>query len=81
MTSDPRDYNLDLSTKRSSSATPAPAAARPFLSVLFACCGVYQRIYRDPAGSHYHGHCPRCGKPVRFAVGPGGTTSRFFRVQ
>jgi hypothetical protein len=54
--------------------------ARPYLSVHFACCGVYQRIYRDLDARSYHGRCPRCGKPVRFVVGPGGTDSRFFVV-
>jgi hypothetical protein len=88
MPADPRDYKLDLSSAGSTPDTqPAqqPAApdgtARPFLSVNFACCGVYQRIYRDPAGTHYAGRCPRCGKAVRFAVGEGGTSSRFFTVR
>lgn len=81
MTSDPRDYKLDLSTQSPEPPTPARTLGRPFLSVLFACCGAYQRIYRNTVGSHYHGNCPRCGKPVRFAVGEGGTSARFFRVQ
>ena len=80
MKSDPRDYKLDLSTQPAEQPAPAQPRGRPFLSVLFACCGAYQRIYRNAAGSHYHGNCPRCGKPVRFAVGEGGTNARFFRV-
>lgn len=82
MPSDPRDYKLDLST---SPSVPDAAAAganqnRPFLSVHFACCGVYTRIYRNPADTEYRGRCPKCGKAVRFVVGDGGTTSRTFVV-
>ena len=83
MPSDPRDYKLDLSGPVSDSghaAAPARPQAKPFLSVHFACCGVYQRIYRDAKGLHYTGHCPRCARPVRFAVGPGGTSARCFTV-
>jgi hypothetical protein len=55
-------------------------SARPFISVHFACCGVYQRIYRSSDGTSYNGHCPKCAKPVRFKVGPGGTDCRSFVV-
>ena len=55
-------------------------AGRPFLSVHFACCNVYQRIYRNADGKSYQGRCPRCGKPVKFEVGPGGTDCRSFTV-
>jgi len=76
--SDPRDYKLDLAFGATRpDALPAP---RPFLSVHFACCGAYQRVYRDPDGRAYRGRCPRCGKAVRFPVGEGGTTARYFTV-
>ena len=58
---------------------PTPTG-RPFISVLFACCGVYVRIYRAPDEKSYNGRCPRCGKPVKFEVGPGGTDCRSFVV-
>lgn len=84
MSSDPRDYKLDITGLNSSNqpAEPAkrPAAPRPWLSVQFDCCGVYQRVYRSADGTHYAGACPRCGGRVRFNVGEGGTPSRFFRV-
>lgn len=66
-----------------SEVAPAPAAnpARPFLSVHFACCGVYQRVYRSADGRSYHGRCPRCTMPVRFVVGDGGTGARTFVVR
>jgi hypothetical protein len=63
------------STKENSSAM-----GRPYLSVMFACCSVYQRIYRNAEGSAYCGRCPKCGKPVKFEVGSGGTDVRQFVV-
>ena len=75
---DPRDYKLDLSSRPAPPA--APPTARPFLSVHFACCGAYQRIYRDADGKTYRGRCPRCAKAVRFVVGEGGTSARHFTV-
>ncbi|HEX8914033.1 MAG TPA: hypothetical protein VF796_16920 [Humisphaera sp.] len=88
---DPRDFKLELSDRaRSALSDPsqaAPAAPtpsrtpRPFLSVHFECCGVYQRVYRSPDGREYAGRCPRCAAPVRFPVGPGGTSTRSFTVR
>jgi hypothetical protein len=80
--SDPRDYKLDLSSAKAADAqTPSPNTKRAYISVRFACCGVYQRIYRSADGQRYEGHCPKCAKPVRFKVGPGGTDARFFVVE
>ncbi|MEZ6192976.1 MAG: hypothetical protein R3C45_17015 [Phycisphaerales bacterium] len=54
---------------------------RPWLAVQWKCCGVYSRIYRNKQGTLYEGRCPRCSRQVSARVGPGGTTSRFFKAQ
>jgi hypothetical protein len=75
---DPRDYKLDISgLQPEGSQQPKP---RPFLRVQFACCNVYQRIYRSLDEKSYQGRCPKCGKAVKFVVGEGGTDSRDFIV-
>jgi hypothetical protein len=79
---DPRDYNLDLSTAASQTpSAPAAPSHRPHISVHFACCNIYLRIYRDAEGKAYRGHCPRCAKPIHFPIGKHGTQARFFRVE
>jgi hypothetical protein len=80
--SDPRDYKIDISSlPKNSSGETTPRNARPFLMVHFACCGVYQRIYRSSDGERYEGHCPKCARPVKFRVGQGGTDARAFVVE
>ena len=89
MSGDPRDYKLDLRTEGASKIPPTAVGglsagvipSRPFLSVQFACCNVYQRVYRDASGTAYRGRCPRCGQQVTFGVGEGGTSARSFIVR
>jgi len=85
---DPRDYKVEISSgARPPSPQPSPGAGsgktdtRPYVSVLFRCCNVYQRIYRSADGAKYEGGCPKCARPVRFLVGAGGTSERFFVVE
>ena len=83
MPADPRDYKLDLSASSSDTRPAGPSAprqSRPYLSVHFACCGVYQRIYRSPDQTCYRGRCPRCGVTVNFPIGQGGIDARCFVV-
>ena len=68
---DPRDYKVEIS---SAAQPPSPqpshegrggnAEAQPFLSVLFNCCNVYQRIYRSADGRRYDGRCPKCSTAI-----------------
>lgn len=53
---------------------------RPWLRLWFACAGLYARAYRNKEGTYYSGRCPRCGKSIRFMVGPCGTRRRQFEV-
>jgi hypothetical protein len=79
--SDPRDYKLDIAGLAKAAPASRPTGPRPFVSVQFACCNVYLRIYRNAGGTAYEGRCPKCGVPVRFVVGQGGTESRSFIVR
>jgi hypothetical protein len=54
---------------------------RPYLRIMFDCCQVYQRIYRDRLGHFYEGRCPRCLRSVRFRIAPHGTGARAFSVR
>ena len=54
---------------------------RPHIGVLFECCHVYRRIYKNRDGTCYTGICPRCNKRITFKIGPGGTNQRMFRAQ
>ncbi|MBI4614167.1 MAG: hypothetical protein HY720_11200 [Planctomycetes bacterium] len=60
---------------------PEAAKRRPWISVFFRCCVVYQRIYLDTSGKSYSGRCPKCLRRVRAVIGPDGTSSRFFEAK
>ena len=85
--------NLDISLghqEESSSRSPKSSAddgaaneaesRQRFIGVRFRCCGTYARAYLNKEGTTYQANCPKCSKPVRFKVGPGGTDSRFFEA-
>ena len=61
---DDRDYKLDLSPQsgvtppQTEPATDQPTP-RPYLSVHFACCNIYLRIYRTPRRPVLQGPLPQ----------------------
>ena len=72
---------LDLSSETPTGNGPSEERNKGFLGVHFACCEVYARIYSNRERTAYVGHCPRCARKVKFAIGPGGSESRFFRAE
>ncbi|OGR02373.1 MAG: hypothetical protein A2284_00855 [Deltaproteobacteria bacterium RIFOXYA12_FULL_61_11] len=54
---------------------------RNYLGILFECCNVYARIHRTKDGTAYEGRCPRCLRPIRVAIGEGGTSQRIFKAR
>ena len=74
-------YQLDiegLEEKDSLRERLAQPSGRPWVGILFECCAVYSRVYRNMNARAYRGVCPRCGMSVTLRVGPEGTNSRFF---
>lgn len=69
---------LDLTDDSGGGSRQPATKDRKFVGVRFACCGVYTRVYLNRDATAYEGRCPKCAKPVRLEIGPGGTDARFF---
>ena len=59
------------------------ARGRAYIGVMFDCCHVYARIYKNAAGTAYVGWCPRCMRKLTARCGGGGdgTDQRIFRAR
>lgn len=60
--------------------TKRDSRGKPYLSILFECCRVYQRVYKNKDGDAYEGRCPKCLKKVRVPIGAEGVNQRFFKA-
>jgi len=78
LSSDPQPPPLP--PKSEEQPPPVEKEQRKFIGVRFNCCGIYVRIYVNKDGTAYEGRCPKCYRPVKFAIGSGGTDHRFFDV-
>ncbi len=54
---------------------------KSFLGIMFECCNVYARVYKNKEGTAYVGRCPKCLRRVSVKVGQGGTNQRFFKAR
>lgn len=75
----PQD-SVEISGRSAETASQSTRADRSFLGLHFRCSGQYSRATKTPDGSAYVGRCPRCAACVRFPIGEGGTSRRFFEV-
>jgi len=70
--------HLDLSSDPPPRGDESSAPRRRYVGIHFACCAVYRRLYVNRDETAYEGHCPKCHRPVRLQIGPGGTDQRIF---
>lgn len=60
--------------------TSESSGRRPFIGVFFDCCGTYQRVYLERAGTFFSGRCPRCAKLLKVKAAAWGDSRRMFRM-
>lgn len=80
------DYIVDIEGLQTpgrgrSTSSPNQMQRRSWLSIHWKCCMTYSRIYPNNDHTAYQGRCPRCYRPVRVGIGPGGTSTRLFQAE
>ena len=84
MSSDPRDYKIEISSLADDAKPRATVRVEPdrdYLRILFACCNVYQRVRVPTDRATFDARCPKCLRPIRFRLAPGGSADRTFVVE
>lgn len=74
---DDKDLDIDLEDEIKE---PKKTQQRKYLGIMFQCCNVYGRIYKNREGTAYVGKCPKCFKNIVIPIGNGGTDKRFFNA-
>ncbi|MFA5865931.1 MAG: hypothetical protein WC975_14760 [Phycisphaerae bacterium] len=81
--SDEPDYILELGGYRQprESAEQSDREGRAYISVLFECCNVYSRVYKNTQRTAYVGWCPKCARKIQVRIAADGVNCRFFRAK
>ncbi len=70
----------DSLPERTQTQADSSGGERPYIGILFECCGVYVRVYRRADQACYHARCPKCFRTTRVRVGRDGVSARLFRA-
>ena len=54
---------------------------KKFLCILFECCNMYGRIYKNKEETFYQGRCPKCMREIKIKIAEGGSNQRFFKAR
>lgn len=73
-------YDESFDNQEDEEETESNTRENKYLGIMYNCCGIYGRIYKNKEGTAYIGRCPKCMRSIRVAVGSGGTEQRFFNA-
>ena len=68
-------------TEKANNQNDAISNKKNYLGIMFNCCNIYARIYKNKDGNAYVGRCPKCMRTIKIPVGQGGTNTRFFNAE
>jgi len=81
MKNNPNRKNPNKKPEPGSGPSSPSATGRKYISVLFECCGIYNRVYINRAKTAYVGWCPKCCRRLEVKIGPDGIDCRFFKAE